>query len=136
MITVESLHTLVSVTTLLCRETETQLPPPSFKVKAVTPAPDSTTSKLPLSSKAIPRGVVRPVATSLTSNPGATEGAGTVVETLTVHEDAEDWAFTVARRLAMSTRVVVDFMADVGGEKSYGRVEGIERQRNRMNRTP
>jgi hypothetical protein len=67
--------TLKPSTTVFDELTTTQPPPSSVRVCADRlPDPDSTTSSLPLSSKARPRGRASPVATTCHLYPDATEG--------------------------------------------------------------
>jgi hypothetical protein len=67
--------TLKPSTTVFDELTTTQPPPSSVRACADRlPDPDSTTSSLPLSSKARPRGRASPVATTCHLYPDATEG--------------------------------------------------------------
>jgi hypothetical protein len=63
-----------------------QPPPASFKLSAMTPFPCSITSKFPEVSKMMPRGNVRPDATILAANPGATEGEAYEGEIVVEHD--------------------------------------------------
>ena len=56
--------TSLSAITEVLLLTERQVPPLSVKVKRVSPTPASTTSRPLLMSNLMPRGLVRPVATS------------------------------------------------------------------------
>lgn len=80
--------TVVSFTTTLREGEVTQTPPLSAKLSATMPAVCSMTRRCPCESKAIPRGLFNPLATSRASYPGATEGAATEAEMVVGHDDA------------------------------------------------
>jgi hypothetical protein len=66
-----------------------QVPPASFKVKAVIPFPDSTIRRWPSESKRMLRGDLKPLAMMVALNPGAMEGAGYFGE---IELEQDDWA--------------------------------------------
>ena len=110
--------TALSVITEVLLLTERQVPPLSVRVKRVSPTPASTTKRPPLLSNLMPRGLLRPVATSWAFHPlaatgGEYDGVRTVAQAV---DDDDERAVVVvvagvvccaSARLAPSSRAAV-----------------------------